>query len=439
MKRFILFIPFILISIYAQQQWRGIWVDAWNEGLYNKQQIQEMLQTAKKYGYNAVAIQIRCRGDALYFPKYPNTEPRRRNLANDFDPLQVTIDLAHSMGIEVHAWATTFLVASSTPSSPQHVYHKHNEYLTQNSNGEKKIGEGYYLDPGHPGALEWNRKVVLDIVNNYDIDGYHFDYIRFPQQDAGFNPVSVARFNKKYGKSGQPSKSDPLFSQWRRAQITDWLQNMYVEIAKVKPHVKVTAATFASRSDAFHNRFQDWATWMERGIIDANFPMNYARTHDIFEKRADDIMNHSYNRHVYMGIGSYLLTVDYSVHQLLYAQQQKSHGVILFSYANNAKSGKSTSGYKAIFDKVFKTTASVPDMPWKSQKNTGHILGQVIAKEQVEVTIPELGLKTTTDANGRFSFLYLREGSYRINCGHETMNVDVRGGQVAMSSTIIVK
>ena len=63
MKRLILLIPFILVSICAQQQWRGIWVDAWNEGMYNKKQIQEMLQTAKDYGYNAVAIQVRCRGD----------------------------------------------------------------------------------------------------------------------------------------------------------------------------------------------------------------------------------------------------------------------------------------------------------------------------------------------------------------------------------------
>ncbi|WP_372368212.1 family 10 glycosylhydrolase [Candidatus Uabimicrobium sp. HlEnr_7] len=437
MKRLFLVMIFI-ISTFAQEQWRGIWVDAWNEGLYNKQQIQEMLNIAKDYGYNSVAVQIRCRGDALYHPKYPNTEPRRKNLDPNFDPLQTTIDLAHAMNIEVHAWATTFLVASRTPSSPEHVYHKHNEYLTQDNSGNQKISEGYYLDPGHPGALEWNRKVVLDIVENYDIDGYHFDYIRYPQQNAGYNPVAIERFNKQYNKSGQPAANDPLFSQWRRQQITSWLRSMYAEIVSRKPSMKITAATFASRSDAFNNRFQDWATWMKEGIIDANFPMNYARTHDIFESRTDDIVAHSYNRHVYMGIGSYLISVDYSIHQLLYAQQKKSQGVILFSYANNAKSGKSTAGYKAIFDKAFKSKASVPDMPWKSQKDVGHILGSVISEKQVEISIPSLSLKTTTDANGRFSFLYLPQGTYKINFGTQEERIDVRGGQVVTCNKVVL-
>jgi uncharacterized lipoprotein YddW (UPF0748 family) len=177
-------------------EWRAFWVDAWHSGIFNASEVTDMVNTAANNNYNAVVVQIRRRGDAFYFPTSPNIEPRNSSIAADFDPLQETINQAHTAGLEVHAWLPTFLISStSAPSNPNHVYNLHPEYLMENNVGEKNISEGYYLDPGNPEANKWNYNVVMDLVAHYNIDGIHFDYIRYPQQNSGYNPTAIARYN----------------------------------------------------------------------------------------------------------------------------------------------------------------------------------------------------------------------------------------------------
>ena len=60
----------------------------------------------------------------------------------------------------------------------------------------------------------------MDLVNNFDIDGVHYDYIRFTANNQGYNPTSIARYNARYGLSGQPSPSNEQFKQWRRDQVS---------------------------------------------------------------------------------------------------------------------------------------------------------------------------------------------------------------------------
>ena len=44
---------------------------------------------------------------------------------------------------------------------------------------------GYFVDPGHPDAARFTTDVALNIVREYDIDGLHLDYIRYPARADG--------------------------------------------------------------------------------------------------------------------------------------------------------------------------------------------------------------------------------------------------------------
>ena len=61
-------------------------------------------------------------------------------------------------------------------------------------------------------------------MKNYEVDGIHFDFVRYGSTDGkgrfGYNPSSVSRFNARYGRSGQPAWTDSLWKQWRRDQVT---------------------------------------------------------------------------------------------------------------------------------------------------------------------------------------------------------------------------
>ncbi len=430
-----------LANTQPREEFRSYWADAWNKGVFNEQQVQEVVQSAKKYGYNAIMLQVRRRGDAIYFPKFPNTEPRMSGLDKSFDALQTMIQYAHAEGIEVHAWITTFLISTAhPPKSKDHVFHRHPEFLSQNRAGEKKIGEGYYLDPGHPGTLDWNSQVVMDLVKNYTIDGLHFDYVRFPQQDSGFNPTSVKRYNEKYGLSGKPQASDPQFASWRRQQITDWLRVMYLKILDTKPQMKVTAATFASRTDAYNHRFQDWAQWMKEGIIDANFPMNYSTKDSIYHNRVNDTLAHSFGRHVYMGVGAYLLPSTQLIKQLKYARDKGSHGLVLFSYAHSSKSSTWHQGLKEIHQQLFYYPAEVPKMAWKNSLDSYHFLGRVMDNDgqgKEGMTIRYSNKEVTTDSRGYFALMNLVSGQLMIQIGTKQHDLSVRGDKKVIAKEFV--
>ena len=52
----------------------------------------------------------------------------------------------------------------------------------------------------------------MDVVDNHDIDGIHYDYIRFTGNNQGYNPTSIARYNARYGVNGNPADTNPTSS-----------------------------------------------------------------------------------------------------------------------------------------------------------------------------------------------------------------------------------
>ena len=73
------------------------------------------------------------------------------------------------------------------------------------------------MDPGIPGTTDYILSLVREIVSNYDIDGIHFDYIRYPESANSFPDKSVYR---KYGR-----KKD--LYQWRRDNINRMVHRIY--------------------------------------------------------------------------------------------------------------------------------------------------------------------------------------------------------------------
>src|SRR5262249_41926079 len=135
---------------------RGIWADAFGPGFHNAQQVKQLVKHCREYNFNAVFVQMRKRGDAFYFPQPPNEDPRTTVLAQDFDALAQVINECHAgtPRIEVHCWVLGYFVWAweKPPEQPGHIFNRHPEYLSKDSIGQKLVGQGYYLDPGHPDA-----------------------------------------------------------------------------------------------------------------------------------------------------------------------------------------------------------------------------------------------------------------------------------------------
>lgn len=449
------FIPFLLTiaalllgnAASAQSEFRGLWVDAWGTGFLNQAQVNALVQDARENHFNAIIVQMRRRGDAFYLPNAPNTEPRTTALASGFDALAAIIEAAHSGSprIEVHCWVTTFPVWSSEstpPPQPGHVFNLHPEFLMERSTGEQFIGEGYYVDPGHPEAMRWTARMAKDIVTNYEIDGFHWDYVRYPARDSGYNPVAIARFNEEFGRTGVPDPSDEVFSDWRRRQVTDFLRWINADLLEIRPGLAISAAVFSNRSDAYANRFQDWAMWNAHGLIDLCMPMTYTANNSIFIDRTDDAAAHQGIRHVYVGPGAYLNTKENTVTQLQYVRSTGLQGTMFYSYrVPNSGTVDRHGTLNYVRNQYQPVWSDTPALPWKSAN--GIAKGRIVDSETGQ---PVYNAFVTIDADapggsvqlscvqGGFAFFDLPPGEYAVHASADHRFADgslvVTAGQV---------
>ncbi len=285
-------------------EWRAFWVDAWGNGLLNQSQVDTLLGVPgttnkgqmRDANCNAVFVQVRRNCDACY----PSSmgEPYMSGLSpTNFNALQAVIDAAHDTTggkkrIEVHCWMVTFRTSGGA------VYSQHDDpptgnlttldnYWPSRDNTGAEVSDKAF-DPGHPLALEYTVNVALDLVNHFDIDGIHFDYIRFTANNQGYNPTSLARFNARYGRTGKPSASNALFQQWRRDQVTAVVRQVYARIQQSKPWVKQSGSfvtwnpspTSSTRAGfqgtrPYYDVYSDWDAWLQEGIVDMAVPMTY--------------------------------------------------------------------------------------------------------------------------------------------------------------------
>ena len=473
------FLLLLLLAVPAPaQEIRGFWVDGFAEGFKTSEQIDLLLDRVRKANMNAVFVQVRKSADSYYQSRY---DIWATDNAHRFDALKVLIEKAHSgrPRIQIHAWMNTFAVGKDR-GNPLHVTLTHPEWLSISDAGETHDGEATKLDPGHPEAADYTARVYLDVVRNYGVDGIHFDFVRYGGPRWGYNPVSVSRFNARYGREGLPNSTDPLWKQWRRDQVTALVRKVYVMAASVKPGVQVSAATITwqegprnqaewiGKSAAMNRVFQDWRAWMKEGIIDLNCLMSYYddRKRGAWYRRwIEFAKENQFGRYVAPAAGTWLNTIPGSFAQIAAIRNPapsgaRSKGVMLYSYAgtNKGPDGLEQRFNPDFYDALsrpsrftqnspFAKPASYPQMPWKAKPKTGCIMGfayhgaELLPMDGAEVKITGKGFARSirTDGTGFYALVGLKPGEYAVSLvespGRKT-RVTVNAGKVAEAALI---
>ncbi|MBI1764253.1 MAG: family 10 glycosylhydrolase [Acidobacteria bacterium] len=503
-------------------QYRGFWIDTFNTTLNNHNEVLAIIADTKRAHCNALFVQVRRRGDSWY---RNSLEPLadRTPIEAGFDPLADLIAEAHANNIEVHAFVIVGALWNGNPTanpprppeSPQHAFNRHgfnqatgklyegrDNWLTRtlladdgtnvSFNGHR-IGNDFWLDLGHPDAAQYTFDVLLHLVRNYDLDGLHLDRIRYPEVTAtqsggasiGYNAVNVARFQTRYGlaEGSTPALTDARWQQWRRDQVTNLVRRVYLNAIALKPRLKISGALIAfgggpttesawQSAEAYWRVFQDWRAWTEEGILDLAIPMNYKREHvmsqvPLFSSWYEWTKDHAYDRAVLHGLGSYLNSLEGTLHQIrasLVPSRQGNpamSGVVFFSFANTndavaanpftggrdtprrafaefaaaLTTGKSVDGTQSYevpdpsIQPVFPQSVPVPVLPWKAAPQLGHVMGLVknnkgavsdtaeVLLTRLTADIPPTGranIRTTTDGNGFYGGVDLAPGRYRV-------------------------
>ena len=483
-----------------QVELRALWVDGFHAGIRTPQEAAQLVADAKQADFNVLIVQVRRRADAFYTQSF---EPAAEDPDYDvsFDALAYIVDLAHREHLEVYAWVNAMLVWSrrTPPRDPRHVFNQHgvaqsgdDNWLTASPNGEQKFRDGYFLDPGHPAAAEYVVRVCVNLVKNYQIDGIHLDFIRYPESikrikqgaPVGYNRTSVARFRRATGRQDTPAPGDSQWTEWRRQQMTQLVRRIYLESKALNPSICVSAAVIAwgkppSNEKDFEQAapmqvvFQDWHGWLKEGILDLAVPMNFV-PEDVAEER--EWYNgwirwekrHKHGRELAVGIGAYLNRPEDTLAQVRRARRaehgKKVDGVSFFSYANLMKAAGPIPTSSSVPNEaapvtrlapisffsgsaVFAQLAGVPTPGWLATPRTGWVAGT--AREAGQpldgswVVLRGRGwfhktYRTLTDGNGFFGFSALKPGRYRLRAGSgHVLDVEVFAGHVARAEAYL--
>jgi uncharacterized lipoprotein YddW (UPF0748 family) len=271
--------PFPSPIVFGPPQYRAIWVDAFHDGMKSPAQVEKLVSDAHRANLNALLVQVRKAGDA-YFNR--SDEPRATDILGppDFDPLAYVIRLAHASNprIEVHAWLNTFFAGESSS-----VYLQHGDQWGSRASDGSPTG---FLDPGVPEVQIYTHQVFMDVARNYDVDGLHMDFVRYPGTDAGYSPESVALYRLETGTRSAPDPEDESWKAWRRARVTAFVRDLHLDLKSEKPAVKLSGALICfgggpttaaawNLTSAYSSVLQDWRDWMTSGYLDFGVPMNY--------------------------------------------------------------------------------------------------------------------------------------------------------------------
>nr|MBP7472709.1 family 10 glycosylhydrolase [Prevotella sp.] len=249
----------------------------------------DILDKLKEAQINTVLIQTRIRGTMIYPSRYEPWDGCLSGITGQgpgYDALAFVISECHKRGMEVHAWVVTIPVGKWNNKGCRNL---RNTFpgLIKNIDGEG------YMNPEDSRTGDYLANICGEITNNYDIDGIHLDYIRYPETWK----ISVT---KDAGRN----------------YITSIVKKINNRVRNIKPWVKISCSPIGKFCDlsnyssngwnAYNKVCQDAQGWLRTGLMDALFPMMYFRNNQFFPF-ANDWMENSYGKIVAPGLGIYFL------------------------------------------------------------------------------------------------------------------------------------
>ncbi len=279
-----------------RREFRGVWVASvanidWpsRPGLSTCDQQAELialLDRAVELRLNAIILQVRPAGDALYASKlepwsYFLTGEEGKAPSPYYDPLAFAVREAHARGLELHAWFNPYRAHHPANKSPAHARSHVSRRLPAHV---KRYGSYLWMDPGEPAIRRHTLRVVLDVVRRYDIDGVHIDDYFYPYQEyAGGKVVDFpddASWRRYRRAGGKLARDD-----WRRRNVDQLVRELYEGVHATKRWVKFGISPFGiwrpghpeqvTGYDAYARLYADSRKWLRNGWVDYFTPQLY--------------------------------------------------------------------------------------------------------------------------------------------------------------------
>ncbi len=275
---------------------RGVWYRPHETTL---KEIQKTLDVMKKCNLNVLYVETFYNGSIIGKSNITTTNEdviHYHDTLHRHDYLNALIDEAHLRDIEVHAWVENFFVGESIkfdknyPDDFRMINYNGSTIQGPNDGNSEIVENGFiFLDPAHPKVQNYILSIYKELIENYNLDGFHIDYVRYPhgnlnlETSNGYSLYAMNEFKKRYGYSPKEDVRklvlDPkIYQEWvhyRCNKITQFVKKVHHLIKSVRPNCKISMAVVPETTYAIQNKMQDWVPWVKKGWIDITLPMAY--------------------------------------------------------------------------------------------------------------------------------------------------------------------
>lgn len=349
-----------LLSIVQGKEVKGMWVFGESVRLRGASSI---TSTLSQHGITDVFLLVKGEnGKVGYTSRFaPSVDSSR-------DTLREMIPACHAKGIRVHAWLSIEADAFWASHHPEDaMYHVGNPAMWNKGPYLKSnVNELRYICPLSTTYRSYMENIIREILDNYNVDGIHLDYIRYPHIVYCFCPrhqkkakelgidlrkVRSAVYRVLYGKDSASyardsenycadtesylkdttvianryvrayNRKDTDLISWvnqRNNEITSFVQDVYSQISDRKPSVKLSISLMPEAGKdnnelALCYYAQDYQTLCP--YLDFIVPMVFNRTYGENQDWASNIVKNvarSTNKTVYAGIQLYGKRGSYS-------------------------------------------------------------------------------------------------------------------------------
>lgn len=234
-----------------------------------KNAVCEYFDNCAEYGLNTVIVQARSHGDAYYksayFPASVNFTVIRQN-SFPFDPLKIMVEEAHKRRLKIEAWVNPYRGNNTADGfAPDDPIAKWlgTEKVFKWGDPEKK-SEYYFFNPGEPEVRQLIINGIIELVENYDIDGIHFDDYFYPTQDSSIDSATY----QNYG-------AGRMLKEFRTDCVNELISAVYREI-KARKNITFGISPAGNIDNCLNKSCADVKLWgSTTGYVDYLAPQLY--------------------------------------------------------------------------------------------------------------------------------------------------------------------
>ena len=255
-------------------EWRAVWVSylEWAELDFSSEEAfragaAQLLDNCLSLGLNTVIAQVRPFGDALYRSQlFPWSHLCTGVQGQDpgFDPLDVLITEAHSRGLSLEAWVNPYRLRSSAKMpavlAESSLANTHPEWVCA-------VGEGLYLNPALPEAADYVVQGVAELLQNYAVDGIHFDDYFYPTTDPALDAAQFA------------SSGAENLDEWRRQNVTALVKAAHDAVKAADATLRFGVSPQGNPDNDLSEQYSDVRAWLtaegEDAVVDYLCPQVY--------------------------------------------------------------------------------------------------------------------------------------------------------------------